>query len=196
MKNQTFEDLDREVRSLRRQLIEARREIEILRSKNGIPEDLYEKGLVDEYFFFRRFREAIRSSQRYARFFCVVRVDVDEGLARSEAYSSGPGLNVETACHLKRALRQTDVVALMDSGQILILFEELETSQAILALRRIQEDMMDIPSPKYSVVCFPSDGNQEEHLLDLLNQRIVKVSQSAHKGGALGLGEEVLSLMN
>lgn len=197
MNNQTLEDLEQEVRSLRRRLIEAQREIEVLRSKNGIPEDLFNKGLVDEYFFSRKLREALRSSQRYARFFCVVRVDVIPELAASETYSSeGRNLVVETAYHLKRALRQTDVVALTESGQILILFEELETNQAIQALRRIQEDMMDIPSPNYSVVCFPSDGNQEEHLLDLLNQRIVKVNQTQPTGSALGLGEEILHLLN
>ncbi|MCA9409988.1 MAG: hypothetical protein KC944_02175 [Candidatus Omnitrophica bacterium] len=196
MKNQTTEDLELEVKSLRRRLIEAQREIEILRSKNGIPEELFEKGLVDEYFFFRRLREAIRSSQRYARFFCVVRVDVNqEGRDPNDADASR-NLSVDTAFHIKRALRQTDVVALMDSGQILVLFEELETSQAVQALRRIQEDMMDLPSPNYSVVCFPSDGNQEEHLLDVLNQRIVKVNQSHLTGSVLGLGEEVLSLLN
>jgi hypothetical protein len=176
--------------------MEAQREIEILRSKNGIPEGLYEKGLVDEHFFLRRLREAIRSSQRYARFFCVVRVDVNEISGQSDTQPSKTNLSVETASHLKRALRQTDLVALLDSGQILILFEELETTQAVLALRRIQEDMMDLPGPKYSVVCFPSDGNQEEHLLDLLNQRIVKVGQSEHQSFALGLGEEILPLMN
>ena len=196
MKNQTFEDLEAEVRSLRRRLLEAQREIETLRLKNGIPEGLYEKGLVDENFFVRRLREAIRSSQRYARFFCVVLVDVNPDLAESHADSGGGELGIDTACHLKQALRQTDVVALTESGQVLVLFEELETSQAILALRRIQEDMLDIPSPNYSVVCFPSDGNQEEHLLDLLNQRIVKVNQSDHSGSVLGLGEEVMSLMN
>jgi len=196
MKNQTFEDLEEEVRSLRRRLMEAQREIEVLRAKNGIPENLYEKGLVDESFFTRRLREAIHSAQRYARFFCVVRVDVDDQMALSYAKPNGTDLTVDTAHHLKNALRQTDLVGLTDRGQILVLFEELETSQAVLALRRIQEDMLDLPSPAYSVVCFPSDGNQEEHLLDLLNQRIVKIDKSQHPGSVLGLGEEVMSLMN
>ncbi len=196
MKNQTFEDLEKEVHSLTRKLREAKQEIEILRSKNGIPVELYDKGLVDEHFFIRRLREAIRSSQRYARFFCVVLVDVNPDLAETYAEPGGKSLSIDTAQHLKRALRQTDVVAQTDSGQILVLFEELETNQAILALRRIQEDMLDIPSPNYSVVCFPSDGNQEEHLLELLNKRITKVNESDQEGSVLGLGEEVLTLFN
>ena len=196
MANQTHEELEREVHHLKRQLRETQRKLEILRSKNGIPADLYERGLVDEYFFFRRLRDAIRSSQRYARFFCVVRVDVHPDSEKGSPESENETLRLRTATHLKQALRQTDVVAVTESGQILVLFEELETSQAVLALRRIQDDMLDVPNPNYSVVCFPSDANKEEHLLDLLNQRIVKVNQSGFRGSALGLGEEVLSLRN
>ena len=78
----------------------------------------------------------------------------------------------------------------------MVLLEEAETHQGIMALRRVQEEIVDIPPPRYSLACFPVDANKEEALLELLEDRIAQIRRSSVAGPAVNCGDAILPLLN
>jgi len=191
MDKSELEALKKENRDLREKVSSLEREVERLKRDNEVLYRLERLGIADEKYFSRRLKEAVLSAERYARFLCVVLVDVPRTDDKEEE-----DLPLETAGRLREVFRKTDLVALYDSGKVFVLLEEAETNQGIQALRRVQEEISDIPSPKYSMACYPSDSNKDSVLLELLENRMAKIRMVEAEGPMVHFGEQILPLRN
>ena len=149
-------------------------------------------GLVDEKYFFRRLREAVLAAERYARFLCVVLVDIPEPSNGKESQE----VSFETASRLREVFRQTDIVGLFRSGEVVVLLEEAETGQGLQALRRVQDEMGNCTAPRYSMACYPSDANKEDVLVELLDERLAKLRRMNTSLPAVNYGEDILTFAN
>jgi GGDEF domain-containing protein len=192
MSGHESEALKNENQLLRLRIAELEDQIESLRRARSTPNFLEDFGLADERYFTRRLHEAVLSASRYARFLCVIQVDVPV------PGQNAPGKNnaLETAARLREELRQTDLVAYFDSGQILILLEEADPGQALQALRRVTKELVEIPQPNYALACFPNDTNKDETLLGLVSERMSSFQTNRLPGPAVNLGEEIAVLYN
>jgi hypothetical protein len=153
---------------------------------------LEDRGLVDEKYFSRRLTEAVQAAERYARFLCVVLVDVPEGADGGKNQENA----FETASRLREVFRQTDIVGLFRSGEVLVLLEEAETGQGLQALKRVQEEIGNVSAPRYSMACYPSDANKEDVLIELLDERLAKLRRLNTSEPAVNYGEDILTFVN
>jgi GGDEF domain-containing protein len=149
-------------------------------------------GLVDEKYFSRRLREAVLAAERYARFLCIVLVDIPESADGKKDQESA----FETASRLREVFRQTDIVGLFRTGEVLVLLEEAETGQGLQALRRVQEEIGNFSTPRYSMACFPSDASKEDLLIELLDERLAKLRRMNTSLPAVNYGEDILTFAN
>jgi GGDEF domain-containing protein len=187
-----MERLRAENEALRNEIAYLKRRIAHLERRAAPPRRGAEEGLADESYFLRRLKEAVYSAERYARFLCVVMIDLP-----NEDRAEGDGDRVlEAASRFAGIFRKTDLVALFDSDRVYVLLEETETSQGIEALKRVQDEIGAILAPRYSMACYPNDAQRDADLLQLLEDRISKVCLFNAGGPAVNLGEEVLSLLN
>lgn len=153
---------------------------------------LENSGLVDEKYFSRRLSEAVLAAERYARFLCVVLVDVPETNDSEDTQEAA----FKTASRLREVFRQTDIVGLFRSGEVLVLLEEAETGQGLQALRRVQEEIGNFSTPRYSMACYPSDANKEDVLIELLDERLAKLRRLNTSLPAVNYGEDVMTFAN
>lgn len=177
--------------ALRNEIAHLRRRIAHLERRAAPPRRGAEEGLADESYFLRRLKESVYSAERYARFLCVVMIDLP-----NEDRAEDGDRALETASRFASIFRKTDLVALFDSDRVYVLLEETETSQGIEALKRVQDEIGAFLSPRYSMACYPNDAQRDGDLLQLLEDRISKVCLFNAGGPAVNLGEEVLSLLN
>lgn len=184
------EDLRQENNVLREKLASLEKRLSEQEKRDSLQETLSKLGLADETYFSRRLTEAVRSAERYARFLCVVSVEIP---------TEGEGIvsPLETAARLREIFRRTDLVGLyQSSGKVVVLLEEAETDQALLALRRVQKELADLPPPRYSMACFPTDTNRDDTLLELLEDRIRQLRLANTQGPAVHFGESIVPLNN
>lgn len=167
-------------------------QVESLKRQRGPASFLEEYGLADEQYFTRRLHESVLSAERYARFVTVVMVV----LPREAEKNNGRNHALEAAARLRTELRQTDLVAYFNSGKILILLEESDPTQAIQALRRVTQEIVEVPHPNYALASYPCDANRDDVLLDLLSTRTSGLRVTQHEGPLVHLGDEVLPLYN
>ncbi len=167
-------------------------QVESLRHQRGSDNFLEEYGLADEKYFIKRLHESVLSAERYARFVTLVMVVLP--------YESEPhtrrNQTLETAARLRTELRQTDLVAYFDSGKVLILLEESDPTQAVQALRRVTQEIAEVPQPNYALASYPCDANRDEVLLNLLSARMSGLRIAQQTGSMVNLGDEVIPLFN
>jgi GGDEF domain-containing protein len=184
-----MESLKEENRLLREQLVGLEKRISDLEQKTSLKNLLDQLGLADEGYFTRRLNEAVRAAERYARFLCVVLIDV------SQSTGEGPR-PLEVAARFREIFRRTDLVAYYENGRVFVLLEEAEAEQGLLALRRVQRELVDIPPPRYSMACFPNDTNRDETLLEILEERLRQLKVANTQGPAVHFGDNIVALSN
>jgi PleD family two-component response regulator len=167
-------------------------QVESLSRQRGSASFLDEYGLADERYFTKRLRESVLSAERYARFVTLVMVV----LPRDTEANNGRNHALEAAARLRTELRQTDLVAYFDSGKILILLEESDPTQAVQALRRVTQEIAEVPQPNYALASYPCDANRDDALMDLLMSRTTGLRIAQYEGSLVHLGDEVMPLYN
>jgi len=189
-----LETLQNENQLLRLKISELEDQLESLRRGREGEDPLEGFGLADERYFSRRLRESILAAERYARFVSVVLVGINNGKSDNSTSSQA---TLDAATKLRNELRETDLVAIADSGRVYLLLEEAEPHQAVLALRRVLGEMVNPFPADYCLACYPNDSNREETLLELLEHRLTEMKALSNEGvQRVHLGSEVLSLSN
>jgi GGDEF domain-containing protein len=192
MSGNELEALRNENQLLRLKMAALEDQVESLKRNRGPAGILEELGLVDQSYFSRRLREAVLSASRYARFLCVIQVE----LPRETKGIPSKNNALETAARLREELRQTDIVAYYESGKVYLLLEEADPHQAVQALRRVSKEMVEVQKPNYALACFPNDSNREETLMELLDVRSHGLRTLPPNGPRVHIGEEVMALFN
>ncbi len=119
-----------------------------------------ETGLYSDWYFRMRLQEEIERSQRHELGFSVL-VIRQEGLHPDNEL---PAANSWFGDHVRRHLRRSDLMALMQNGSLAVLLGMTGKRAANAVLKRVAAEMTQVDA-KVGIASFPEDGDSPTTLL-------------------------------
>ncbi|HEU5357875.1 MAG TPA: diguanylate cyclase [Gemmatimonadales bacterium] len=149
-------------------------------------------GLHNRGYFDERFREEVFRAKRHHRVLSVAMLDVDrfKGFNDTWGHSAGDIALKEVARAIRKALRQTDVVARYGGEEIVIILPETPPESAVRKLEHIRRLVADMPVPlarrtlpagtvtiSAGIASAPEDGDNVDQLLGRADTRLFAAKQ-------------------
>lgn len=144
-------------------------------------------GLHNRGYFDERFREEVIRAKRHHRVLSVAMLDVDRFKVFNDTWghSAGDIALKEVARAIRKALRQTDVVARYGGEEIVIILPETPPESAVRKLEHIRRLVADMPVPlarrtlpagtitiSAGIASAPEDGDNVDQLLGRADTRL------------------------
>ena len=144
-------------------------------------------GLHNRGYFDERFREEVFRAKRHHRVLSVAMLDVDRFKLFNDTWghSAGDIALKEVARAIRKALRQTDVVARYGGEEIVIILPETPPESAVRKLEHIRRLVADMPVPlarrtlpagtitiSAGIASAPKDGDNVDQLLGRADTRL------------------------
>ncbi|MGH7532654.1 MAG: GGDEF domain-containing protein [Gemmatimonadales bacterium] len=149
-------------------------------------------GLHNRGYFDERFREEVIRAKRHHRVLSVAMLDVDRFKVFNDSWghSAGDIALKEVAVAIRKALRQTDVVARYGGEEIVLILPETPPESAVRKLEHIRRLVADMPVPlarrtlppgaltvSAGVASAPDDGDDVDQLLGRADTRLFAAKQ-------------------
>lgn len=149
-------------------------------------------GLHNRGYFDERFREEVIRAKRHHRALSVAMLDVDRFKVFNDSWghSAGDVALKEVAVAIRKALRQTDVVARYGGEEIVLILPETPAESAVRKLEHIRRLVADMPVPlarrtlppgaitvSAGVASAPEDGDDVDQLLGRADTRLFAAKQ-------------------
>lgn len=149
-------------------------------------------GLHNRGYFDERFREEVIRAKRHHRVLSVAMLDVDRFKVFNDTWghSAGDIALKEVAIAIRKALRQTDVVARYGGEEIVLILPETPPESAVRKLEHIRRLVADMPVPlarrtlppgaitvSAGVASAPDDGDDVDQLLGRADTRLFAAKQ-------------------
>jgi GGDEF domain-containing protein len=130
-----------------------------------------ETGLYAPWYFDLRVHEEIARADRYGELFLLLMVEPARG-------EFPPEQGEKIASHMRRGLRQTDLVSHLGGFRFVVLLPHAGEAAGSIVAERIRESLgRDLVS--VSIACYPGDGNDFASLLGAARAHAVSISGGA-----------------